>query len=605
MVFAAFWLGRLLFGRDEEGEQATPWRGLLVGGVGAGLMAVSISQTIMGRQAYNHSMHLPLLLTLCLGLLWWGWKERSWRWVALAGACAGLMPYTYPVARFTPVLFLSLGLGFLAPLRAVSWGKVRQELRWAALFTGVAVLVAGPLLVHFALNPEHLFLRSRHLWVFDPVRSQGDPLGIFLINVWDHLSLFGLRGDPKWRSNYAVQPMLNPAEALFFWFGVGVAVWRRRWPVYRLLLIWLATMMFPAFLARDPLAPSNMRMLGAAPAIYLFVGVGVWEAFRFLRERFFRESATRAAIAAGSVISVAILVQGIVTYRTYFHKWASAPEMLAAYYAPWPDVLQALNAQSSSADVLYLFPRFANFDYEYLYQGAAQLHLFDPYVQAPVLAQEVESVLTDAGGLSTVKVVEWTRDSSWIGHDARLVAFLLRKYGRYLGSDEYTDLRIHSFTDISLDRPWTFYELEPLTVKYDGGIALRGLALGQAGEQMSSRQVLDLGRDRPLWMALRWQSAPGLEVDYAISLRLYGVEGERVYQEDFVPRSRLDLPTGQWWAEEEIDFRTVLAVPADLPAGDYELRLVVYDTETLVPAVEIGVWEAETTLARLRLAEGR
>ena len=90
-------------------------------------------------------------------------------------------------------------------------------------------------------------------------------------------------------------------------------------------------------------------------------------------------------------------------------------------------MLQALNAQSSSADVLYLFPRVANFDYEYLYQGAAQLHLFDPYVQAPVLAQEVESVLTDAEELSTVKVVEWTRDSFWIGHDARLVAFLLQK----------------------------------------------------------------------------------------------------------------------------------------------------------------------------------
>ena len=269
------------------------------------------------------------------------------------------------------------------------------------------------------------------------------------------------------------------------------------------------------------------------------------------------------------------------------------------------DVLQALNAQSPSADVLYLFPRSVNSHYEYLYQGAAQVHLFDPYVQAPVLAQEVESVLTDAGGLSTVKVVEWTRDSSWVGHDARLVVFLLRKYGRYLGSDEYTDLRIHSFTDISLDRPWTFYEWEPLTVKYDGGIALRGLALGQAGEQMSSRQLFELGRDRALWMALRWQTAPGLEVDYAISLRLYNDEGERAHQEDFVPRSRLDLPTGQWWAEEEIDFRTVLAVPANLPAGDYELRLVVYDTETLVPAVEIGVWEAETTLARLRLAEGR
>ena len=605
MVFAAFWMGRLLFGREEEGERATPWRGLFVGGVGAGLMVVSVGQTILGRTAYNKTTHMPLLLTLCLGLLWWGWKERSWWRVALAGACAGLLPYTYMPARFAPFLFVFFGLSFLPSLRAVSWEKVRKELRWAAVFAGVAALVAAPLLVHFALNPEHFFLRSKNLWVFDPVRSQGDPLGTFLINVWDHLSVLGLRGDPHWRKNYPGQPMLNPAEALFFWFGVGVAVWRWRWPVYRLLLIWLATMMFPAFLARDIWAPSTIRMLGVAPAIYLFVGVGVWEAFRFLRERFFRESATRAAIAAGSVISVAILVQGILTYRTYFHKWAFAPEVQAAYFAPWPDVLQALNAQSSRADVLYLFPQYSDYGYEYLYQGAAQVHLFDPNANVPDLAQEVESVLRDAGELSTVKVVEWIRDYSWVGHDARLVVFLLRKYGRYLGSDEYADLRIHSFTDISLDRPWTFYELEPLTVEYDGGIALRGLALGQGAEQMSSRQLFDLGRDRPLWMALRWQTAPGLEVDYAISLRLYNDEGERAHQEDFVPRSRLDLPTGQWWAEEEIDFQTVLAVPADLPAGDYELRLVVYDTETLVPAVEIGVWEAETTLARLRLAEGR
>ena len=132
MVLAVFWMGRLLFGRDEEGEQATPWRGLLIGGVGAGLMAISISQTVMGRTSYNHITQLPLLLTLCLGLLWRGWKERSWRRVALAGAFAGLLPYTYPVARFTPVLFVFFGLSFLVPLRAVNWGKVRQELRWAA-----------------------------------------------------------------------------------------------------------------------------------------------------------------------------------------------------------------------------------------------------------------------------------------------------------------------------------------------------------------------------------------------------------------------------------------------------------------------------------------
>ena len=192
LVFAAFWLGRLLFGRDEEGEQATPWRGLLVGGVGAGLMAVSVGQTIMGRSSYNDIIFTPLLLTLSLGLLWWGWRERSWRRVALAGACAGLLPYTYTTARFAPFLFVFLGLSFLPSLRAVSWEEVRKELRWAAVFAGVAGLVAAPLLVHFALNPEHFFLQQQVSVGIRPCASvRGTRSGTFLTNVWDNLSALG------------------------------------------------------------------------------------------------------------------------------------------------------------------------------------------------------------------------------------------------------------------------------------------------------------------------------------------------------------------------------------------------------------------------------
>ncbi len=361
--------------------------------------------------------------------------------------------------------------------------------------------------------------------------------------------------------------MLNPVEGLFFWLGVGAAAWRWRWPAFRLLLIWLMTLMVLIFLARG-IFPSTQRMLAVAPAVYLFVGVGVWVAFSILRARFLREHGTRAAIAAGLVISVAILVQGIDTYRTHFHKWAVTPEVLEEYFPPWMGVLDALNAQSSGADVLYLFPKYGDYDYAYLYQGEAKVHLFNPHVKASLLT-EVESVLKDSEELSTVKVVEWISDPI-SGYDARLVAFLLRKYGRCLGSEEYSDFAIHSFNDISLDRPWTFYELEPLVVKYDGGITLRGLALGQGAEQLPSRQLLHLERERPLWMALRWQAEPGLEVDYSISLRLYSAEGERVYQDDFVPRSRLDLPTGHWWSEEEIDFWTALPLPEELSAGDYE-----------------------------------
>ena len=72
-VFVVFWLGRLLFGRNGGGR-ATPWRGLFIGAVGAGLMAVSLGQTILGRTAFRANF-LPLLLSLCFALLWWGWPK--------------------------------------------------------------------------------------------------------------------------------------------------------------------------------------------------------------------------------------------------------------------------------------------------------------------------------------------------------------------------------------------------------------------------------------------------------------------------------------------------------------------------------------------------
>ena len=199
-----------------------------------------------------------------MALLWWGWSEperiraprrapsasplakagamrmkrRSWWWIALAGACAGLLPYTYIPARFTPFLFLFLGLSFL-----LTWGgqgdrgkeaerrprfprlsflafRVRAELPRAAIFVGVTGLVAAPILIHFALHPEHFLMRSKEVWFLRG--DQISPLAAFLGNVWEHLLAFGLRGDPDWRHNFAGQSMLNPMGSALFLAGRGV-----------------------------------------------------------------------------------------------------------------------------------------------------------------------------------------------------------------------------------------------------------------------------------------------------------------------------------------------------------------------------------------------
>ena len=325
----------------------------------------------------------------------------------LAGVCAGLLPYTYTPARFTPLLFLLFGLSFLLPLGALTKERVRAELPLAAIFLGVTGLVAAPILIHFALHPDHFFMRSNQLLVLRHGSSPVASLVAFLDNAWDHLLAFGFRGDPSWRHNFPGKPMLNPYEAFFFWLGVGMALWRwQRRPTYRLLLLWLGVLMLPAMLSRDNIVPHFLRRIGAAPAVYLLIGVGVWEVFRFLRERYFRESGIKSAVVLAAVASGLILVQGVSTYRTYFDKWAVAPQLADAYDLEWAKLVSVLNALPSNASTAYLIPTFHSpYSFQYLYQGTAPAYLLHP--SAPDLARKVEFALSGMEEVSAVKVVQW------------------------------------------------------------------------------------------------------------------------------------------------------------------------------------------------------
>ena len=609
-LLVVLWLGQLLFGRDEETGQATPWRGLLIGGIAAGLLTVSIGQTVLGRTAFRINL-FALLLCLCLAFIWDGWRQprcaaASWR-VAAAGVCAGLLPYTYSAARFLPILLLFFGMTFLLPLRSAAKTRLRAQLPLVGLFACVAAIVAAPILVYFALRPEEFFFRSSQLLIFQSDISQGDPLGTFLSNVWDHLLIFGFRGDPYWRLNFPNLPLMNPWQAIFFWLGVGMAVWRwKRLPAYRLLILWVGVMMIPAMLARDLLSPNSMRMHGATPPAFLLAGAGMWEAFRFLRDRFLRQHAAKAGLVVGLVVSVAILIQGMVTFDIYFNRWPAATGPRGHYETVWEELIRTLNSLDSGTDIVYLVPTiYRHESLEYLYQGVSPAHLI--YTNRPDLPQSIESTLASGKDLATVKAVDW--DDDLVGGiyniDERLFT-LLGKYGRYVDSENYDNFRIHSFTDIVQDRSWKLYQqLGPPEVHYDGGISLNGVALGHSDEQEVLRQTIDLGESRTLWMVLQWQVAPGLQIDYSTSIRLHDAEGGGVFQQDALLHNWDYETTGHWTAHEPVDTLFFLVFPADLPAGEYELRIVVYDVDTLKPTVELGVWEAEKVLARLRLQEGK
>lgn len=631
-VFAVFWLGWTLFDREDSGQPA-PWRGLVVGGAAAGLLAVSVSQTFIGRAGVRASF-LPLFLTLCFALLWSGWRRRSYWQVGLAGACAGLLPYTYIPARFVPFLFLLFGLSLLPsiargcdgggrgvggsrPRRAVQLlSRLRPYLPMCGLLLGVAGLAAAPIVLHFVLHPEQFFMRSDQVLIFSPDRSQGEPLGAFLGNIRRHLLAFGTRGDWSLRHNAPGRPMLTAWEMVLFLFGAGTAAWRWQRPAHRLLLLWLAVLLAPAALAIEVVdSASFLRMIGVVPAVHLLIGVGVWEGYRLLRAGvgalpggaavFFGRRARGVAIGLGIAAGAVVAAQGATTYRIYFEELAASSRYYKAFHGEWKGVAARLSALPTERGSVYLLPYgpHGNFGFSYLYQGAAPALFVDP--EALDLPLMVESELRAIEDISTVKALEWKESLERLDRN-RYVLGLLDKYGHKEGSEEYRNFSIHSYKEVDLDGAWTLYDsLEVRSVQYDGGIELLGVALGLGREQLPSQERIRLGEERSLWVALRWLTRPGLEVNYAISLRLHSPGGGSVYQRDQrLTLARLDYQhTSGWPAGEAADTLARFPIPSSVPAGEYELRLIVYNAETLVPTVETGVWAPELALAQIELAD--
>ncbi|MCB0117215.1 MAG: hypothetical protein KDD84_24115, partial [Caldilineaceae bacterium] len=601
-IFAVFWLGQILFGATTQDAAIDRRRGLLIGGAAALMLAVSTGQTIIGRISFRANF-LPLLLALTIALLWSGvLRNQRWR-IVLAGICTGLLPYTYIPARFTPFVLLFFGITLVWQRRR-NWDEIRRYFPLFSLYVVVTALVAAPILIDFALNPEHFTSRSNNLWVFSPEISYGQPLAALMTNIVDHLAVFGLRGDPNWRHNYDVQPWLNPGEALFFWLGLLSAVRHWRTPANRLLLIWFAVMLLPAILAFDT-PPNTLRMMGLTPVVYLFTALGLWRGAAWLTGVFGGRGQVWIRAAAGAVLLVLVGWRGAYTYDGYFNHWALDPEVYQTHRAEWTNLAYEINNTATDDDVTYLIPwgsqfpaDWQEFSFDFLYLGQTPAHFFA--AAAPDVAQQMQSTIQDDAP-ATVRAIDWTNGVHWSGDATDRLPFLLGKYGEPLAAEDHINYRTLTFGDVRVDRPWALYEwLDPPTVHYDGQIRLQGGAIGyHGGEQRHLTQPLAARAGDRLWLALAWQAVTTPTADFGISLRLLDAAGATVTQHDSQIWSLHRLPTSQWQPDETSESLVILDLPDDLAAGEYTLRLIVYDVATLTPTVQVDVWTPEVDLTRL------
>ncbi len=81
---------------------------------------------------------------------------------------------------------------------------------------------------------------------------------------------------------------------------------------------------------------------------------------------------------------------------------------------------------------------------------------------------------------------------------------------------------------------------------------------------------------------LIWQTDQTLAANYQLSLRLLNARGDIFTQSDWPPLT-FDQPTTAWPAQQPISDPRSLWLPADVPPGDYNLQLVLYDSATGTP----------------------
>ncbi len=319
-------VGRRIWGRST---------GLLAGG----LVAVSFWALMYSRVAVRHMGALPWMLLA----IYWAWRMlrepqlcRRRQSVAVLGMAAGVAGglLTYYAGRVMPALLLT-AYPLVRPRRRrwrpyllalVLGGLMAAPMFWAAAGTAGADARVSELAV-----PIHS-LRS------------GDPRPL-LHTTWTTLGMAHARGDPEWLYNLSERPVFGALGAAAFYIALLTALYHWRQPAERLLLLWLAAGIGPAFISLPP--SSYGHTILALPAVYLLLATLPstvtqlpWGLSR------------RGRRIAG--IGVALLLWSLVAARDlpdYFVHWPNHPMVRFLYRANYRDLAHHLEIHDEIQDL--------------------------------------------------------------------------------------------------------------------------------------------------------------------------------------------------------------------------------------------------------------
>ncbi len=524
---------------------------------------------------------VPLIWAMSTWLLLRGWRTGSWLSFAGAGVFLAAGMYAYQAAWVIP--FLMIVVGVILAVQCFRTENRRPNISGQPSHTGLqsfrirllgltvtavsAFVLFLPLGLFFLNHIDLVFLRPTQLAVVGATGSPADT------SVWRSmlatLGMFwpiGNTGDLDPRRNLPGAPALDPWLALPFFLGLGLTFWRSRYTAYAIMLVGWFGLLLPGMFSEY--APHFHRVLGAATPTALLVGVGldtVWQ-WPPLRRRHLQWA------------TVLLLVAGLLTTgRDYFVRWAALPDLYYAFDTGLWDIGNWISGQETG-NTVYISPR--GLDHTTLaFAMRPQLVDHPTTAPAPVFSYDGRYIFP-----LTAAVIDRAEHYVAIEHEDFRTPLLL--------PDLFPDAKIEQkfvdgqgatyaavYTRPSGAEPQRLPRIE-LARALGDGISLAGY------DVLPERPV----PDGVLYLQLHWLVDQQPVHNWTIFTHLVDpATGDVVAGKDALPGNG-SLPTTHWQPGWRVLDEYQIALPADLHAGEYGLRIGLYDQDgRRLPADDTGI----------------
>jgi len=571
-------------------------------------LATSLWHTQSSRVAFA-AIGVPFLQVPANYFLWRGLNTGRRIHFVISGVFLASLMYIYLSGSFAPFVYLGFFLlQWLVTViqarrqrsaaRSVPPPLIKQHFWRLVVCAGVAFALFLPMLYFYLTAPDLATGRAQQALFTNPLINQGDPWGTLWRSTWGNLAAFGL--SPGWLQGHPPANLILPIPvALLFLLGFIISLWRLSQPPYLFALVYWGVMLVPSILSPDAI-PHSLRAVGAAPAAYTLVAIGVMAAVDLgskVVDRLLRtaggtsgpEAVSRKPSVARFLVPAAILlIIGLAVgrslyqgFRYYMVEWPKTNDAQAAYHVYAVELAEEMSKETNP-QATFLLPRNTaagdvnpNYTVMFLYTGQAG------YAWLVDDENTLEATINEAvQGRDVAHVIRWKTSKHTFADPKEVIPYYLEKHGTFVEqrSFEYFDIDTYRLDQLGPDL--TDEPLRPASVDFDGQIVLTGYAYGDAsGAEPPDTPSVPAGDT--LWVRLRFRLIAPTQKELKASVFLTDSSGHMVGQIDkLLLNNILHQATQDWEPGTEVDaYFLIPVVPASAP-GDYRLGLAIYEADS-------------------------